>query len=90
MAKITGIPERIIADLGTMWTVLTCGLPIDTDAFEKFCADFKEFFYNSPVNWAHFSPTVHKIGITNSWMLYLMLSFQPVKKQNILKYFLKI
>ena len=45
-----------------MWTVLTCGIPVDTDKFEIFCHDFKEYFYTSKVNFADFSPTVHKIG----------------------------
>ena len=54
VAKILGVPIRIILDIGTMWTTLASGMPVDAEKFDIFCKNFKDYFNQSSVRWYHF------------------------------------
>ena len=62
ISKIINVPEEIISGIGTIWSTLTCGLPIDATKFGDFCEKFVEKYDTSSVNWYQFSPTIHKGG----------------------------
>ena len=62
VSEILEIPSFVIEDIGTIWTTLCCGEPIDSEAFGQFCDNFMLKFKNDPtVNFYQFSPTLHKI-----------------------------
>ena len=62
IAEILEIPAFVIEDIGTIWTTLCCGEPIDSVAFGQFCDNYVSKFKNHPtVSFYQFSPTLHKI-----------------------------
>ena len=62
VSEILGIPSFVIEDIGTIWTTLCCGEPINSEAFGQFCDNFMLKFKNNPtVSFYQFSPTLHKI-----------------------------
>ena len=61
VADILQLPTFVVEDLGTIWTTLCSGEPIDSDKFGRFCQDFVVKFKNVwYINWYQWSPTLHK------------------------------
>ena len=61
VAELLQIPAFVIEDLGTIWTTLCSGEPIDSDKFGSFCDKFIVKFKKHPhVNFYQWSPTLHK------------------------------
>ena len=48
-AKILGIPAKLIKDIGTIWTVLTCGFKVDTDKFGEKCKRWHDEYKESSI-----------------------------------------
>ena len=58
-ARVIGQPPELVQRFKTMWSALTCGLPIDPKLFGKFGKETKEYFVVT-VPWCQLTPTVHK------------------------------
>ncbi|EFN66789.1 hypothetical protein EAG_01798, partial [Camponotus floridanus] len=62
VAKILQIDANLIRKFGTILQILSCGLEIDLDKFEKYAIETAKLFIQH-YSWYNMPPTIHKVLI---------------------------
>ena len=50
VAQILNVPERLVTGLRTMWEIIRCPYPVDSDKAQAFCDEFMQWYFTEFAN----------------------------------------